>query len=781
MTTEATALLREDAPATNTETKFDTPNAEGFFSDVPAVPVTLSGGNICHLMVAHTPRGFISGHKFFMRQPRNHVQRPPHVDGHAHATREAALSEGCELATLFFIDHATAVAQIVAWAEKHLPATELARLRSAPVAEQLKKNAFAGSDAGARATDADAAPQSAGSAPSPEPADHAPIGERINAAVRGERVPGGAAVDDDTAVTIAENTTADSPSEDAAQPARPRYAELLVSDVGPGDNPRKTRDPVKQAELVENLRTTPLLHPVVVRDLGEGAKPRYELIAGEGRWLAYQALARERIEARVFTGVDKATALAWALVENLQRSDLNAMEEAEGFDELRQLGWNTARMAEQTGKDKSTIRRALALVKLPEEVREMLRNSQLTPRHARELARWVVGPGFEDDAEHASFVARPEVCVAIAEIVVEHHISGRELEGQPVPHLALDRLRREKLIAEIPLTHLSRYDAACGENAEGRFVVGSMNYTFDVDHWKAAKKVFDREDREAEAARAEKAKRRVETAQSAQVSVPVATLKQSKLEHVVLSGELERYIDHLPEDCIRSGVDEETKAEIFYCTQPAKLKALRDAEAAAIAKQDEAVLTAHLNLAFDRVKKLKKIGARELALICAAGTVNFPPEVFKAVGLRAPKDWREVGNEDTHEQLAKFTPLDQVRVMLAGLLPSDVASLRTDADAQTLLSWILEKPKLGLVADDKREAERLLGRVAKELFAPKIPAFEGRASGTAVEFATRDDAKAWIEEQRDRAGFADYTTKIEAGHANTFQVRYARKAAPEKP
>ena len=148
--------------------------------------------------------------------------------------------------------------------------------------------------------------------------------------------------------------------------------------------PRQDFNADELKELEESLKTSGLLQPITVRRRPDGSAG-YELVAGERRLRAATSLGWTTITAvvRVF---DDRQLLGLALVENLQRSNLNPMEEAEGYDRLiSEFGHTQQTVAELVGKDRSTVANALRILQLPNAVRQMIRDGLLAAGHARPL------------------------------------------------------------------------------------------------------------------------------------------------------------------------------------------------------------------------------------------------------------------------------------------------------------------------------------------------------------------------------------------------------------
>lgn len=147
--------------------------------------------------------------------------------------------------------------------------------------------------------------------------------------------------------------------------------------------PRQEFRPEQLADLEASLKINGLLQPITVRPAPNGSG--YELIAGERRYRAATRLGWTDIPALIKV-VDDRDALSLALVENLQRADLDPIEEAEGYQRLQQeFSATQQQVADAVGKDRSTVANALRLLQLPASVRRLLQEGQLTTGHARAL------------------------------------------------------------------------------------------------------------------------------------------------------------------------------------------------------------------------------------------------------------------------------------------------------------------------------------------------------------------------------------------------------------
>jgi len=174
--------------------------------------------------------------------------------------------------------------------------------------------------------------------------------------------------------------------------------------------PRHEFNAEELAELQESLKASGLLQPITVRR--RPGKDGFELIAGERRLRAATKIGWKEIPA-IIKEIDDKTILTLALVENLQRSDLNPIEEAEGYDHLSQeFGVTQQQIAETVGKDRTTVANVLRLLQLPESVRKLLQEGHLTMGHAKVLL------GLED----------PEKITSLAREIVKEGLTVREIE-----------------------------------------------------------------------------------------------------------------------------------------------------------------------------------------------------------------------------------------------------------------------------------------------------------------------------------------------------------------
>lgn len=149
-------------------------------------------------------------------------------------------------------------------------------------------------------------------------------------------------------------------------------------------NPRRHFDPEELEDLAHSIREKGVIQPILARPV-EGGEDAFEIIAGERRWRAAQVAQLDEVPVIVVEASDK-EALELAIIENVQRSDLNAIEEARGYERLaHEFGYSHADLARIIGKSRSHVANMLRLLKLPSSVEAMVVEGALTAGHARAL------------------------------------------------------------------------------------------------------------------------------------------------------------------------------------------------------------------------------------------------------------------------------------------------------------------------------------------------------------------------------------------------------------
>lgn len=175
------------------------------------------------------------------------------------------------------------------------------------------------------------------------------------------------------------------------------------------DQPRLHFNESKLEELAQSIRSNGLVQPILLRRVSNG---RYQIVAGERRWRAAQKAGLHKVNA-VIRSIPDAKLLELALIENIQRQELNPIEEAQAYQRLIQnLGLTQDEVAKRVGKDRSSIANYLRLLKLPAKIQQMLEEDLLTMGHARAI----LGLDSEEDQ------------LRLAEEIVSRKLSVRETE-----------------------------------------------------------------------------------------------------------------------------------------------------------------------------------------------------------------------------------------------------------------------------------------------------------------------------------------------------------------
>ena len=226
--------------------------------------------------------------------------------------------------------------------------------------------------------------------------------------------------------------------------------EVLLAQVHPNPNqPRTNFKPEEIEELANSIKRHGLLQPILVRKTGDG----YEIIAGERRWQACRSLGMETIPVR-FWLADDTEAFEAALVENIQRSDLNPIEEAYGYKRLMERkGMTQSEVAQTVSKGRSTIANALRLLDLPEEAQQLLFEEKITAGHARAI---LSVPTFEGKKSLTNKLMEEKLSVRETEAIARL-LAGREKAAStpssrvPTPQSFKKAARSMSKILELPV------------------------------------------------------------------------------------------------------------------------------------------------------------------------------------------------------------------------------------------------------------------------------------------------------------------------------------------
>jgi ParB family chromosome partitioning protein len=188
-----------------------------------------------------------------------------------------------------------------------------------------------------------------------------------------------------------------------------RYAEIDIELIKPNPlQPRKFFDPKTLGELADSIKESGLLQPIIVIPEND----QYKIIVGERRWRAAQQAGLEKIPVLI-RNLEEEKQIEASLIENIQREDLNPLEIAQAFQKMIDvLHYSQAEVAEKVGKDRASVTNYIRLLKLPEEVKNLLADRSISMGHARALI------SVED----------PDIQKRIAEQVAEKSLSVRDVE-----------------------------------------------------------------------------------------------------------------------------------------------------------------------------------------------------------------------------------------------------------------------------------------------------------------------------------------------------------------
>ena len=237
------------------------------------------------------------------------------------------------------------------------------------------------------------------------------------------------------------------------------YRLLPIHKVEPNpDQPRHSFDETELQELADSIAQHGVIQPLTVREMPNGY---FQIIAGERRWRASRLANLSEIPAVVIEADDK-TAMELALIENLQRQDLNPVEEARGYDALiSEYGMTQEEAAQRVGKSRPAVANALRLLALPEKVLAMLEEGKLTAGHARAVLSL---KNEKKQLDAANKIAALGLSVRQAELLCKN--MSREPEKKPVVTLEVDYVAEcEKSLSK----HLGRGVKIINGKRKGRF------------------------------------------------------------------------------------------------------------------------------------------------------------------------------------------------------------------------------------------------------------------------------------------------------------------------
>src|SRR5579883_413854 len=244
-----------------------------------------------------------------------------------------------------------------------------------------------------------------------------------------------------------------SPVEEMADPSQEQFTKLSVDQIQRGKyQPRREMKPEALEELASSIRAQGIIQPLIVRPVGD----RYEIIAGERRFQAAKRVGLTEVPVIIRAIPDEA-AVAIALIENIQRENLNPIEESAALQRLiEEFGMTHQQVADAVGKSRTSVTNLLRLLSLPEEVKTMLEQGQLEMGHARTL------------------ITLPEAAqLETAQLIVARGLSVRETE-QLVRRLQAPSAKNEKVLdpdiqhLQETLSHQLKLRVAIQCNAKGK-------------------------------------------------------------------------------------------------------------------------------------------------------------------------------------------------------------------------------------------------------------------------------------------------------------------------
>lgn len=245
---------------------------------------------------------------------------------------------------------------------------------------------------------------------------------------------------------------------------------LKINDVSPNsDQPRKSFDKERLEELAESIRANGIIMPIIVKKEGSG----YKIVAGERRWRAAKLVGLNLIPALVRDLTDLQV-MEQALIENIQRQDLNPIEEADALSRLiKEHSLTQEKLATIVGKSRPAIANSLRLLNLPEEIREMVTREELSAGHARALLSL---PTKEDQISGAKIILDKQYSVRDTEKLVKHLMKPKRAKKEPDQQVVNSIFDFEKKLTESLGTRVKLRD----KNKKGSIIIEYYSYE-DLD------------------------------------------------------------------------------------------------------------------------------------------------------------------------------------------------------------------------------------------------------------------------------------------------------------
>lgn len=435
-----------------------------------------------------------------------------------------------------------------------------------------------------------------------------------------------------------------------------RMENVPMDDIAPSTlNPRKTFDQAALEELAASIRALGLIEPIVVRDrrpsenmLDELADdPPFEIVAGERRWRACKLAGLTEVPVLFRGRINDAEALKIALLENLQRQNLDPIEEAEGYRQLNRIvGLKQAQIADAVNRSQPAIANAMRLLELPDDVRDLIRTGQLSASHGIALARW------------KDF---PEIVRRIAEDTMKNSLTAKEVEKfslyrNDFEHLGLVRFFDRSATFDTAICERCPFGAYRVERNDW----WDKRVCLNPDH-------FDELQGVADAERENELKRKLEAAGGDEATIPQLSKLGYETYEMIGWG--------CPTDCTENcecrgrGINHNDQI-VSICTNPKRFRSLK-------AKQTRRENAERRDRAGESLKKLEEylqghpVGIRGLAILVTAALTEVAKESLDAaansLGVPAPDKVGYSGSPDRAVAAKSIAALDRFTLFRLGV------------------------------------------------------------------------------------------------------------------
>jgi ParB/RepB/Spo0J family partition protein len=487
------------------------------------------------------------------------------------------------------------------------------------------------------------------------------------------------------------------------------YAEVPIGHVAPlGLNHRAHFDPDRLAELAADIKVRGILQPLIVRPAAEDAPVRWELIAGERRWRAAKMAGLETVPVIVRNESDE-DARAIAIVENIQRVDIDPIEEARGYKALSEMGVKQGKIAEMVHRSQPAVANTLRLLDLPEDVQKRIQERELSASHGIVLARW------------AEF---PPLCSLAAKKAADKRLSCHDLEKSFLRRYAYDLTPALEIIG-----YQAKFDVAVCQQCpyQAYRSEGHMNLCLKPDHYRELQKA---------AIQAEAEKQRETVAARLKDADPEVTPERieeavRQVRHIQDVKNYYRIADTAPTGCTGECPCRDSALGyggelITICTDPKRYKELQNAQRE-WEKQAREKPALELLAEASETLDLSGIYQREAALLASLCFADMSDEAihteFAAAGIVVPEGLDFEWNPETWDFLAQYSPGQLLKATLRAIFRDEArqATAWSGGNQNTTL-WYLGRLKPE--AEEAEDDETVL-----DLFGPEdtaeTPAFLG--------------------------------------------------------